>query len=354
MKAFPKCWSLTLIPLVFGLIAWFGAAPTPKVLMGRIVFEHAPDGSDPGPTVDVYSVNADGTGLRALTNDGHSHTPSWSPDGRHILLIHDTFWPSRPPALVDKNWLSHFPLEVCVMDSDGGNAHLLRQLDGVISSTAWLPDGKNLAVNYRSMSEGGKTFALSVIPVKGQGKPRLLIPGEVSPAWSPDGKKLAFAVRSIPMRSDDWRIAVSDADGSHRKQLTDPHRFRYAGGPAWSPDGKEIAFSALFVEDPGPELAQVFVMRADGSGIRQLTTDPQWGCEAPTWSPDGSAMAFYCRSEPACAEVNSPSRLGPPFSVGPEPVCLRRIFVLSLRDPHAKPIQITQIDGAGPVFAPVP
>src|SRR5271157_3333243 len=52
MKAFRKCWSLTLIALVLGLIAGVGAAPTPKGFTGRIVFEHAPDDSAPWPTDD--------------------------------------------------------------------------------------------------------------------------------------------------------------------------------------------------------------------------------------------------------------------------------------------------------------
>jgi hypothetical protein len=49
MHAFRQCWSLTLIPLVFGLIASVGAAPTPKGFTGRIIFEHAPDDNAPGP-----------------------------------------------------------------------------------------------------------------------------------------------------------------------------------------------------------------------------------------------------------------------------------------------------------------
>ena len=97
------------------------------------------------------------------------------------------------------------------------------------------------------------------------------------------------------------------------------------------------------------EQEQIFVMRADGSDIRQLTTDPQWSCLHPTWSPDGTEMAFYCFGEPACRQAYAVSH-GPE----PEPVCLRRIFVMSLRDPNAKPIQITQHDGANPVFAPGP
>jgi Tol biopolymer transport system component len=118
--------------------------------------------------------------------------------------------------------------------------------------------------------------------------------------------------------------------------------------PAWSPDGKEIAFDA-FADVGGPvgkqEQQRVFVMRADGSEVRQLTADPQRECEHPTYSPDGREIAFSCRSEAApCAAGGN----------GVRRECVRRIFVLTLDDPKAKPVQITQHDGAKPVFAPVP
>jgi Tol biopolymer transport system component len=412
MNAFCKFRSFTLIPLVFGLIAWIGAAPTPKGLSGRIVFVHCPDDSAPWPTTDIYTLNADGTELRALTADGHSHTPRWSPDGRHILYIHDNFLPGGTPVGVHPQYASHFATELYVMDSNGGNMHLLRRLEGPIASAAWSPDGKTLAVcycsNYTLPSGSGlrirddKAYGLYLIPAEGPGEPRLLCPRAGLPAWSPDGNKLAFAV---PLSQFASVITVASADGSHQIRLTDPHRIHEASTPAWSPDGKEIAFRAVVdVRNPlgsqgqeqvfvmradgsairrlttdrqsecgvpkwspdGRQIAfdaetyapgprggsvqqQVFVVGPDGSNIRQLTTDPQWQCGSPAWSPGGTEMAFYCRS----AYAPCPSGyVGPPGM--PEPGCVRRIFVMSLRDPHAKPIQITQHDGAFPVFAPVP
>src|SRR5262249_32257346 len=55
------------------------------------------------------------------------------------------------------------------------------------------------------------------------------------------------------------------------------------GIPAWSPDGSHIAYS---------ERGDLYVMDADGSNMRRLTTTPG-GDYAPVWSPDGRTLAYY-------------------------------------------------------------
>src|SRR5437773_2086668 len=105
----------------------------------RIVYERAPDEHAPWPTRDVYSVNPDGTGDKALTNDGHSHTPAWSPDGQQILFIRDSYLQTKPPYRESQRMASYHPVELWLMDRDGRNPHLLRRLEGVIYSASWRP-----------------------------------------------------------------------------------------------------------------------------------------------------------------------------------------------------------------------
>jgi TolB protein len=50
--------------------------------------------------------------------------------------------------------------------------------------------------------------------------------------------------------------------------------------PRWSPDGSQLAFL---------KAGQLWVMRADGTGKRRLTTRAAAG---PSWSPDGKSIAF--------------------------------------------------------------
>ncbi len=58
------------------------------------------------------------------------------------------------------------------------------------------------------------------------------------------------------------------------------------GGIDVSPDWSEIAFPRRV-----DGRLQIFVMGADGKGVRQLTHQPQ-GAWSPAWSPSGNEIAF--------------------------------------------------------------
>ena len=102
------------------------------------------------------------------------------------------------------------------------------------------------------------------------------------PARSPDGTMVAFT----SFRDGNKEVYIMDADGGNPVNLTRHDAFDSA--PAWSPDGRRIAFESE--RDGG--VPHIFVMNADGSGVEQLTHEPQapWAGQA-AWSPDGSSIA---------------------------------------------------------------
>jgi Tol biopolymer transport system component len=296
---------------------------------GAIAFTHA-SGAEPW-VQDVFTMNADGSNVLALTNDGHSSGPSWSPDGRRILFIHSS--------------ASNRPDELYVMDADGSNRRLLRRFQTAIYSAAWSPDGNTIAVscaiqpreNLAEVGQAPVRSGVHLLRVDGKGELRLLAVNVFSAAWSPDGKRLALTVEQP---RGGWSIHIANADGSQDVRLT--HIESYNGSPAWSRDGKLIAFDQLGADH---RRQQIFVMEPDGSHKRQLTRDQNWSCMHPTWSPDGSRIAFSCRSASSpCDGVSSVGTILPP--------CTRRIFSLAWNDPNAKPVQISDRDGMFPEFAP--
>lgn len=106
---------------------------------------------------------------------------------------------------------------------------------------------------------------------------------------SPDGKKVAFSSE----RDGIYHIYLVDADGSNLTQLTSGQVGDFS--PRWSPDGELIAFSRT---------GDIYVMRTDGSDLRQVTEaeveQPVPPCRAGAflggWSPDGKKLTFYAAS----------------------------------------------------------
>jgi Tol biopolymer transport system component len=95
--------------------------------------------------------------------------------------------------------------------------------------------------------------------------------------------KIAF----INNRTGTYNVYVVNADGGGLRQLT---RFRSGdvGRPALSPDGKSVVFDRAKTADGDFD---IWIVRSDGHGLRDLTPGPR-DDTAPSWSPDGAKVLF--------------------------------------------------------------
>lgn len=104
--------------------------------------------------------------------------------------------------------------------------------------------------------------------------------GSGSPDWSPDGSRIAFSSR----RDNDWDLFVlgSDSEANVTQTLGDDDK------ADWSPDGTHILFASIRGEQ---RWADIFVMDADGSNVRNLTANGDDDRE-PAWSPNGTEIVY--------------------------------------------------------------
>lgn len=216
---------------------------------------------------DILLINDDGSDPGAVTADSAQEgPPAWSPDGRWIA-----FSESAPESLATHIWK---------VGIDGTKRTQVTHDQGSQSQPTWAPDGARFAYALEAASGSG----IFVANADGT-SPHRITPGTTAyfqPAWSPDGTAIAF------LGGTD--IYVIAPDGSAMTQLTATPVVR-EWYPAWSPDGEEIAFARI---DDAANTDNLFVMSADGTGIRQLTTFPPGVLVGgPAWSPDGQFLSFY-------------------------------------------------------------
>jgi Tol biopolymer transport system component len=120
---------------------------------------------------------------------------------------------------------------------------------------------------------------------------------EVPSSYSPDGSRLAVT-RAVGGRPDE-ALAIGLAGGGSTVLA------RGALDPVYSPDGAEIAYlrgrqhtARNGHGTTSATLTDLFAMRADGSGSRQLTNTPKAVEIAPSWDPSGRRLAFTLLRNP--------------------------------------------------------
>ena len=185
----------------------------------------------------------------------------------------------------------------------------------------WAPDGRTIAFDRRVDRAGSHLWTVDTAggdprqlpPLCTDGAPDCLNENEDGPAFSPDGKLIAFSRSWGTLDEERHQIQYSDlfvtnADGGNLQRVTMLTNDKPFSGsvrnPSWSPDGTQLAFEyrTSSTGQPAAGLA-VFVVNADGTGLRQLTPWALRAGERASWSPDGSHIVFT--TFPAGADDNT-------------------------------------------------
>jgi eukaryotic-like serine/threonine-protein kinase len=284
----------------------------------RIAFRSSREGGG------IFVMGRTGEAARRVTRAGFN--PAWSPDGTQIAFT------TEDVQLTPLNWEGRSELRVVAL-STGAERRLA--VDDAVQAS-WSPHGHRIAYVVRVASP--REMDIATIPAGG-GEPVSVTRDQATdwgPVWSPDGKYLYFASdRGGSMNL--WRVPIDEVSG---KKLGDPEAITtpatFLAHPAVSGDGRQIAYSSVLQTqniqrlslDPAtssvkgepvwltsgsrlwssPDPSQdgqwvvfysrdkpegdLYIVRADGTGLRQLTSDPAQD-RVPRWSPDGKWIACF-------------------------------------------------------------
>jgi Tol biopolymer transport system component len=258
----------------------------------------------------LYTARRDGSGRRQIHRVRHRFDrcvfPDWSYDARMLAYsagceadMTFTFivnrdgskkrrvlprgWTTGPKwaprgntLLVLSNWPRTQPPAVFIVNALTGKSTRIRGFSFDWCGCVWSRDGSRIfALTERGGPNDGPE--LLVIPARG-GRLRKLSPDDLKVldfTLSPDGQMVAM---HGAVGSRDLEIYVMRTDGTGLRQLTDNQRVRDSE-PAWSPDSRKLAF--MSDRDGNRE---IYVMNADGSDQTNVSRNPAHD-EAPSWVP---------------------------------------------------------------------
>ena len=270
----------------------------------------------------IFVMGATGESVRRVTDFGFN--PAWSPDGKELVVATEGIL--EPSARTSNSQIFRVSLV-------SGERRQVRTGDDAVQPS-WSPNGRRIA--YWGVDSERSERGIWTVPADG-GEPVPVLSEKFltwNPVWSPDGAWLFFlSDRSGSLNL--WRVAIDQdsgrvsgnpepvtsssqsirfltlsRDGRRIAYATDERRDslearsfdpdQLAAGDESvtvvgvkavrtvdpSPDGKWLAFDTL------PPREDLFVVQADGSGLRQLTRD-DYRDRIPRWSPDGRSILFY-------------------------------------------------------------
>jgi Tol biopolymer transport system component len=249
---------------------------------GRILFQSRADGRWQLFLLDP----ATGIRTRALRSAGDDTYPSFSPDGRSILLESTR---EGSPAIY--------------IVGEDASARRLTPLGDDCHDPAWGHTSGYVAYDCKRR-DGHEIYRLDLASNLETRLTRSVW-RSVLPSWSPDGRMVAFTRNQLG-----WDVYRMNADGSAIRAISPE------GGncrPDWSPDGRRIAF----VSDRADGKGDIWLVDADGRNPVRLTLSGETHDYDPSWSPDGAWIVYQSARDKA-----GPWRLEAIPSAGGTPMVL--------------------------------
>ena len=253
-----------------------------------------------------YVVRVDGTELTRVSNGMGKTTCGWFlPGGKRLFFAsshaHDSTCPPRPDPSQGYVWgLDRF--DIYTANADGSDPQRLTNYDAYTAEGILSPDGSRIV--FTSLKDGD--LDIYTMNVDGSDVRRLTttVGYDGGPWWSPDGTRIVYRawhptdsagladykalLDRRMVRPSRMELFVMNADGSDQRQITSLGGANF--GPSWTPDGQRIVFSSNH-RNPRSRNFDLYLINLDGSGLEQLTTHEEFD-GFPMFSPDGKRIVW--------------------------------------------------------------
>jgi Tol biopolymer transport system component len=252
-------------------------------------------------------MTVDGTDVRLVsTGKGRTTCGYFFPDGRRIIYASTHFGAEACPPPPDRAggyvWPIYPSYEIVAADADGGNVTRLTDHEGYDAEAAVSPDGRRIV--FTSLRQGD--LDLYVMDADGGNVRRLTDqPGyDGGPFFSWDGRFIVFRasrpaagaeldeyralLRRSLVRPGVLEIYVMRADGTGVTQVTRARAASFA--PFMHPNSQQIIFSSNLHDSSGRTFA-LYLVNVDGSGLERVTWADSFA-SFPMFSRDGKRLVF--------------------------------------------------------------
>lgn len=272
----------------------------------QLIFQSKRDGRG---CDQIYKMNIDGSGVKMVSNGEGRTTCSYFLKGGKKVIYASTFGgakecPPNPDFSMGYVWPVYSDFDIYESTPDGKNIKKLTNTPGYDAEATVSPNGKKIVFT----SERDGDLDLYSMDINGKNVKRLTdgVGYDGGAFYSPDSKMIVYR-RSTPTTPAEiarfkdllskhlvvptvFELWVMNADGTNKRQLTTLGGGSFA--PFFTPDGKRIVFCTnYFATDPRKRNFDIAMINLDGTGIQRITFNETFD-GFPMFSPDGKKLVF--------------------------------------------------------------